>query len=553
MALFQNRYLIIDCGNRYIKGLLVQEGLGARTILRAEMLPAVTRADRNPDAENEEEAARDDYEYNLVRFIQSFFPEEASYVLALPLSEAYVRDIEIPVVHPVQALEILPNEVENKVPISLEDAEVIGEYWKSDEENSHFISYTAPLNAIQDAVDPLIRSGGNVRMLTVPTAALASAIQMLPEHLYLGKILGQAEIGYQDTLINILDSGAVCFTRSIPFGLHALLEEIQEVTGFELEKTESLLKDLELDVSESKSGGYNEAVLAMYRLNKEDAKKIIRKTKDFYREIGSEIERTLISAPVPSPDSIYISGGGATLPGCDDFLETNLGIPVNLYPLQLETDNIAPWVMSLGMMEHFARKQKERIDFLSTPFGMTLRRGEIRLTAFSTPLYIASAGLVVLLIGFIFGIVSDRQRLQDFRAQAQQKAQRIVPGYKPGPMSAVQAVQKVCQERLAMAQTRYGGFRSLDILKEISDKTPGRGELGNLKVKVLHYREDQVDLGLELEKSTQIAQVQQALRESKMFSAVTESRSDELPGQKVRVRFTINLANDSATSGVNCN
>ncbi len=104
-----------------------------------------------------------------------------------------------------------------------------------------------------------------------------------------------------------------------------------------------------------------------------------------------------------------------------------------------------------------------------------------------------------------------------------------------------------------MAQTRYGGFRSLDILKEISDKTPGRGELGNLKVKVLHYREDQVDLGLELEKSTQIAQVQQALRESKMFSAVTESRSDELPGQKVRVRFTINLANDSATSGVNCN
>ena len=551
MALFQNRYLIIDCGNRYIKGLLVQEGLGARKILRAEMLPAVSRADR-PEAESEEDAARDDYEYNLVRFIQSFFPEETSYILTLPLSETYVRDIDIPVVHPVQALEILPNEVENKVPISLEDAEVIGEYWKSDEEASHFISYTAPLNSIEAAVDPLIRSGGNVRMLTVPTAALASAIQMLPEHLFLGKILGQADIGYQDTLINLLDSGAVCFTRSIPFGFQDLIQEIQEITGYELERAESLIKDLELDVSESKSGGYNEAVLAMYRLNKEDAKKIIRKTKDFYREVAAEIERTLISAPVPSPDAVYISGGGATLPGCDDFLETSLGIPVNPYPLQLETENIAPWVMALGMMEHFARKQKERIDFLSTPFGSTLRRGEIRLSAFSTPLYIASVGLVVLLIGFIVGIAMDRSRLAEYRAIADKEAQRIVPGYRPGAQVPVDAVRTVCNERLAMAQTRYGGFRSLDILREISEKTPARAEVGELKVKVLHYRENQVDLGLELGISTQIAQVQQALRESKMFSAVTESRSDELPGQKVRVRFTINLANDGGTSGVSC-
>ncbi len=517
------------------------------------MLPAVSRADRNPDAENEEEAERDDYEYNLVRFIQSFFPEETSYILMLPLSEAYVRDIDIPVVNPVQALEILPNEVENKVPVSLEDAEVIGEYWKSDEENSHFISYTAPLDSIQNAVDPLIRSGGSVRMLTVPTAALASAIQLLPEHLYLGKIVGQAEIGYQDTLINILDSGAVCFTRSIPFGFQSLLEGIQEITGFDLEKAESFIKDLELDVSESKAGGYNEAVLSMYRLNKDDAKKIVKKTKEFYSEVAAEIERTLISAPVPSPDSIYISGGGATLPGCDDFLETALGMPVNPYPLQLETENIAPWVISLGMMEHFARKQKERIDFLSTPFGSTLRRGEIRLNAFSTPLYIASVGLVILLIGFITGIVSDRQRLQDYRAQAIQEAQRIVPGYKPGPITPITAVQKVCQERLAMAQTRYGGFRSLDILREISEKTPARAQVPELKVKVLHYRDGQVDLGLELGRSTQIAQVQQALRESGMFSAVTESRSDELPGQRVRVRFTINLANDGSTSGVNCN
>lgn len=551
MAIFQTRYLIIDCGSRYIKGLLVQEGLGARKILRAEMLPAVSMVERT-EQEESEDTSQEDYEYNLVRFIQSFFPEETNYILTLPLSEAYVRDIEIPVVNPVQALEILPNEVENRVPVSLEDAEVIGEYWKSDEEASHFISYTAPLEAIQKSVEPLIRSGGSVRMLTVPTAALASAIQLLPEHLYLNQIVGQVDIGFQDTLINLLDSGAVCFTRSVPFGFQDLLDSIQEITGFDLDKSENLLRDLELDVSESKAGGYNEAVASMYRLSKEDAKKISRKAKDFYREVATEIERTLISAPVPSPASVYISGGGAALTGCDDFLETSLGVPVNPYPLQLETDNIAPWVLSLGMLEHFGRKQKERIDFLSTPFGSTLRRGEIRLSAFSTPLYIASTALVFLLIGFIVGIVSDRNQLRQYRQLARQEAQKIVPGIANSPQSPVEAVRTVCQERLSSVQTRYGGFRSLDILKEISEKTPSRGQVAELEVKDMHYRESQVDVTLELGSDTEIATVQQALRESQMFASVAEARSDTLPRGRVRVRFTINLANQ-ANSGVSCN
>lgn len=515
------------------------------------MLPAVSMAERSTE-DDSEQAARDDYEYNLVRFIQSFFPEETNFILTLPLSEAYVRDIEIPVVNPVQALEILPNEVENRVPVSLEDAEVIGEYWKSDEEASHFISYTAPLEAIQNAVGPLIRSGGNVRMLTVPTAALASAIQMLPDHMYLGKIVGQADIGFQDTLINLLDSGNVCFNRSVPFGFADLLESIQEITGFDLEKSESLLRDLELDVSESRAGGYNEAVIAMYRLSREDTKKIVRKAKDFYREVASEIERTFISAPVPSPETVYISGGGATITGCDDFLETSLGVPVNPYPLQLETDNISPWVLCLGMMEHYDRKPKERIDFLSTPFGSTLRRGEIRLSAFSTPLYIASTALIVLLIGFIWGIASDQDRLANYKRLARAEATRIVPEAQSPDKDPLAEVQRVCRERLSMAQTRYGGFRSLDIIREISEKTPSRAQVPELTLKDFHYQKGQVHVTLELGSDTQIASVQQSLRESKMFASVTEARSDTLPKGRVRVQFTISLSEDQGASAVRC-
>ncbi|MCB1167925.1 MAG: hypothetical protein KDK33_17340, partial [Leptospiraceae bacterium] len=68
MAIFPNRYLVIDCGSRHIKGLLVEEALGSRKILRAEMLPAVSmRETAEADSAEEADGLREDYEYNLVR------------------------------------------------------------------------------------------------------------------------------------------------------------------------------------------------------------------------------------------------------------------------------------------------------------------------------------------------------------------------------------------------------------------------------------------------------------------------------------------------------
>ena len=121
MSILARKELVVDYGSTHIKGALVESSpLGGRRILRLETLPIVSL---RTDGDNQAE----EYEYNLVRFVQSFFPEEESFLLNLPMDRVYVRDIRVPVVTAKQIDEVMPFEVEPLLPVSLENAEVIGQ------------------------------------------------------------------------------------------------------------------------------------------------------------------------------------------------------------------------------------------------------------------------------------------------------------------------------------------------------------------------------------------------------------------------------------------
>jgi general secretion pathway protein L len=79
-----DRYLAIDYGSTNIKGILFSNSFGTTKILRSETLPIIQLG------ENE----GDEYEYNIIRFVQSFFPEETEVILNLPIQRVTIRDIK---------------------------------------------------------------------------------------------------------------------------------------------------------------------------------------------------------------------------------------------------------------------------------------------------------------------------------------------------------------------------------------------------------------------------------------------------------------------------
>ncbi len=138
-----DQYLAIDYGSRYIKGILFKNVLGTVTPIRFETLPKIHL--------NDEEG--DEYEYNIIRFIQSFFPEESKFLVNLSIDRLFVRDLIIPLTSEKAVREIIPFEVENKLPFPTETMEVLGILSKIDQENSYVVTFNVQQDEISNVMD----------------------------------------------------------------------------------------------------------------------------------------------------------------------------------------------------------------------------------------------------------------------------------------------------------------------------------------------------------------------------------------------------------------
>jgi general secretion pathway protein L len=242
LPLFNEQFLVIDYGTTRIKGVLCENGPGGRRVLRLESLPIVLLENADLGEEEDSGALADltEYEYNVTRFVQSFFPEESNYLLNLSLDRVYVRDLVIPIVNAKQINEVIPHEVENYLPVSLDEAEVIGKAWEIGDESSQVITFTAPNESLVQRVQPLLRGTTSVRMLSLDAVGLANFIQLLDPTEYQDRVVGQIDIGGSLTILNILKDGELVFSRQLPIGGRDLDYIIAEEYNVDVDMAETI-------------------------------------------------------------------------------------------------------------------------------------------------------------------------------------------------------------------------------------------------------------------------------------------------------------------------
>jgi len=165
------------------------------------------------------------------------------------------------------------------------------------------------------------------------------------------------------------------------------------------------------------------------------------------------------------------------------------------------------------------------------------------------PGIVASSALLILLFSFIIGIVSEQNQLSALQGQMQEIA-KAIPGINP-KQDPVKAARAICQNRLRVMRTVLGGYRTLDILKEVTEHTADPSETPT-KLRSIRYDESAVELDLELDNVNQIVTVQEHYQRSKLFSAVEIGRPDVNPGRKVRLRLKLVLKPVTNNLEVNC-
>ncbi len=579
--LFSQTYLVVDYGSTTIKGILYRKSPLGEDVLRAELLAVIPLQKELEIASKEtnrlllEQGAErggqkkadikeatpavpvsteeENYEYNLVRYIQSFFPGENNFIMNIPLEKTIVRDVTIPNIKGRQPAEIIPVEVESLLYLPLEEVEVIGQPWASDEEQLRVISFTVRHADLQKRVQPLLYAQSALQMLSVEAAGLAGFIKLLGPQFYQGRTVAQLDIGGEGTIFNVLEDGQLAFTRQIYIGGEEISAIIGRVLRLELPQAEQKKLELRLDLNRQRGDKVSETFLKRNKIGKRDYLQILQESHEAIEQIGMEVSRSLIALPCRPPETFYLSGGGSLLKGVREILAAQLQQPLESYPADLNTNQpLELWITALGTGAHYLSGKNRRFDFLETPFGKMLRGGRLNLSAFIMPLLFVGLSITGLLIAFLFEIFHDRRQIEGYQDGILKIAETI-PSLtaKDSTESILAEAEKICRRSLQNSQT--SNISALEILKDISQTIPPSGEI---ELKFRRFRFDEAggaEMEVEVANLSEANVVEQKLNENRRYSSIeVKSRKLLPPKQQVRLRLQLTLQEDKSRDGNNC-
>ncbi|MCZ8239336.1 MAG: cell division FtsA domain-containing protein [Leptospiraceae bacterium] len=527
-----DQYLAIDYGSRYIKGVLFKNVLGTITPIRFETLPKIHLKDEEGD----------EYEYNIIRFIQSFFPEESKFLVNISVDRLFIRDLMIPLTSEKAVREIIPFEVENKLPFPTESMEVLGILSKIDIENSYVVTFNVQHKEIERVMSPFSRGDARIDCLSVDAVVLASLFPR--SHDKNISYLGQIHIGYQICIFNAVHNNKLYHTRSFHYGTKHLIEILSDELNLEEEDAEeflTLLSNYVFDLEE-----YPEPLdfyRKKYKISNSNWKSIQSKASDYLQYLAQEIEKSIFALlDTERPSEIYISGGGSKFKGIEEKLTIALDIPVKNYDFIEVTDG--SYTLALATGYHYRLKSSDKIDFLDTAFAKRLNKNSFKLSNFLPHLIISGISLFILLTVFIFGIIIDKRKISQNQAILAEKYKKGFGEEAPDPENVLpSAISKLKaeQKKTEIFRLFLNKESVLDTLVEITEIYPDK-ETFPFILDQFTFDGNEVQIFGRVNEFSEIGTVEQAFEKSSKFKNIKILNKRLLTGvAKYKIAFKIRL------------
>ncbi len=580
MDFLTEHYLVIDCGSSYLKGVLYSSSPKGNIVLRTEIMsleeslldeplsedvaeqedhPLENSEDNGLDStetrgdESDKDAKSEPSELSIkiAHFLKRYFPEEKNVIIGMSSEHYFTRNMNIPVGKAEQVREMIPFEVEGILPVSLDDAEVLGVLRHVSEQETEVVACAVTHEGMKSSVAGVLEAGYFPRMLIPENTGLASLVRLMDDGLYKNRTIAQIDIGGTGTIINILEDGILSFSRSVPHGSCEITHDIASILGVTFETAERIKLDVtwDLTLEENDSITYDNEEGESVSITRAKVKKINEAVKRVYDEILKEIYRTLLSAPYNEVAVYYLSGGGSLLTGIHSYFEESLQVPVLEYPFSIENvGSFAPWATAVGIREHSRIRGKERLDFLGTPAGKLLKKGDINFREISPPVWIMGAALVFILASFFTGMIRDKQEAEKYHAKTVALAASI-PGVKKTGDPLKQAVA-ICNTRLRGNSYASGQGTVLDLMQSVTSLFPPKDEL-SLTFRKFVYSGKDLDIELEMDSLTDVSSLQERLSKTDIFKDVSID-SDMRANKKVRVKIHMTPLVSKTGTGIDC-
>ncbi len=540
--MFPRQYLIIDYGTSYIKGILFKEVLGSVSILRKESLKIVRFG----------ESKEDEYEYNMVRFVQSFFPEESRFIINLPLEKLFIRDVIIPIgieasrFNPDKAIkESLPYEVENVVPFPIEEMIVQGSIWKREKESSMVITYTAHVNEVEKSAIPFLRENVSLKCISTDPYSLSC----IPLFFYGKSIfdtnIGQLDIGGKVSIFNLCTEGKVTHSRFFTGGGDFITEKIQKLLNLSLEEAEEIKHSIDFSVFNPTEEEI-ESFSKRHMLKTEQVKTIINYIKESLIVIAGEVTKSIHTIHGNArPSIIYLSGGGSLFQGVEQFLQEIIGIPLKRYDFLEIQDNI--FVNALGAGYHYRFPKQNRIDFLTPELTAKLNKTAFKISNYYPHITLFSLGAIILGIGFGLGIYQDRKKISQFkealRAKFKQGFGRELSEEEDDPLSIARSEVNKEKKKSEIVRLFLSKESILDVIYEMTVLFPPKEEF-NFLLEQFTYDADSNSIYIDgrVDDFQELGQIQSAFEKSKLIKNMEIQNKRLIQGaNNLRVAFKLRI------------
>ena len=292
----------LDIGSGFVKVVEVDHSGDQPEVVRVAMRPLL------PDAIVEGEIM----DYGLVAdTVRGLFQEMglkgAEVVTAVGGHDVIIKKIEMDRMKEADAREVIRWEAEQHVPFDIKSVEIDFQILNPHDDGLQMevLLVAAKRELVDNKVALLQDAGVAPRVIDVGAFALHNAF----EHNYpeaMEGVVALVNVGHEVTNVNILDRGVPILTREIPFGSRKIREDLQRERQLTSEEAE--------DVVQGKAG--LDGLDRFVQTSADEVAVGIERAAAFLmtRQSGDGLGR------------IYLSGGGARIPGMTDALGERMGV-----------------------------------------------------------------------------------------------------------------------------------------------------------------------------------------------------------------------------------
>lgn len=278
-------------------------------------------------------------------------PRRASVIVGIGGHDVIIRKIDIERMSPAHARDAIRWEAEQQVPFDMDsihlDFQILDP--QADEPHMSVLLVAAKQELIEDSLRLLAEAGVRPAIVDVDAFALHNAFEHGHGPLTHG-LSALVHVGHESTNVNIVEDGVPVLVRNVPFGSRRVQDWLERERGLGTAAAAAIIRD----------GNAQGTDMRAFLTRRAD-------------ELAIGVERAVAFVTAQSAsrlDRIFLSGGGARIPGVAEAIRRRVGTPCELVsPL----DRIAVRPEAIGDVE------LERIaPMLTLCVGLALRRSTTR-------------------------------------------------------------------------------------------------------------------------------------------------------------------------------